>query len=333
MSATYFPSDEIVSRYRRRRAVTAYVRLARPFTLVAPALGMASGGIVAYFATGDRLVDGIEFLKVLLLGTIAAAMLNAASNAINQIFDLDIDRINKPGRPLCTGEVSTLGAGIFAAVAGALAMILAAAVSAMTRHWGTLALFVVAALFSGAYSVPPIRMKARGWWANVTIALPRGTLLKVAGWSLAQSIVSIEAWYIGLVMGLFLIGATTTKDFADVQGDAAYGVKTLPVVYGAEKAAKVVAPFLVLPFLLLPLGVGLSRWYPVLTGQPVDLIMLGVICTLWGAHIAARILGDPDSLTQTENHPAWRHMYYLMIFIQVGFVVAYLPRQFFSELT
>jgi 4-hydroxybenzoate polyprenyltransferase len=334
MSATYFPSDEIVSRYRTRRAVTAYVRLARPFTLVAPALGMASGGIVAYFAAGAKLVEGVEFLKVLLLGTIAAAMLNAASNAINQIFDLDIDRINKSGRPLCTGEVSTLGAGVFAAVAGALALILAAAVSAMTRHWGTLALFVIAALFSGAYSVPPIRMKARGWWANVTIALPRGTLLKVAGWSLAQSIVAIEAWYIGLVMGLFLIGATTTKDFADVRGDAAYGVKTLPVVYGAEKAAKVVAPFLVLPFLLLPLGVGISVWtgYSVLTGHPVDLIMLGVICALWGAHIAARILGDPDSLTQTENHPAWRHMYYLMIFIQIGFVVAYVPYDSYAKL-
>ena len=69
MSATYFPSDEIVSRYRTRRAVMGYVRLARPFTLVAPALGMASGGVVAYFAAG-RKVDDLVFLRVLLLGTI-----------------------------------------------------------------------------------------------------------------------------------------------------------------------------------------------------------------------------------------------------------------------
>jgi 4-hydroxybenzoate polyprenyltransferase len=334
MSATYFPSDEIVSRYRARRTVNAYVRLARPFTLLAPALGMASGGIVGWFAAGEQHAQDV-FLKALLLGTIAAALLNTASNAVNQIFDLDIDRINKPGRPLCTGEVSLLGAGVFAAVTGALALVLAGVVSVLTRRADTLVLFIAAALLSAAYSVPPIRMKARGWWANLTVAVPRGTLLKVAGWSLAQSVLSVEAWYIGVLMGVFLIGATTTKDFADVRGDAAYGVKTLPVVHGAEKAAKMATPFLVLPFLLLPVGVALTQWGGVslLTGHPIDLLLLGLVCALWGAHIAARILSDPDSLTTTENHPAWRHMYYLMIFIQVGFVFAYLPRDFFRGLS
>lgn len=324
MSATYFPSDEIVERFRTRRTMLAYVRLARPFTLLAPALGMASGGVVAYYATGTLLVTGYEFLKVLLLGTVAAGLLNASSNALNQIFDLDIDRINKPDRPLCTGEVSTLGAGLFAALTGAGALILALVVSTLTRHWGTLALFLAAALFSVLYSVPPMRMKARGWWANLTVALPRGTLLKVAGWSLAQSVISLEAWYIGLIMGLFLVGATTTKDFADIRGDGAYGVKTLPVVHGPGKAARFVAPFLVVPFALIPIG----GWIGVLTppeGHQVDLIALGVISMLWGAHVCARILGDPESLTRTENHPAWRHMYYLMLFLQVGFVLAYVP--------
>ena len=313
----------------------AYVRLARPFTLIAPALGMASGGIVAYFAEGEKFArDGTSFLKVLLLGTLAAALLNAASNAVNQIFDLDIDRINKPDRVLCKGDVSMLGAGMFAGITGALALMLAAVVSTLTNHWGTLALFVLAALFSAAYSVPPVRMKARGWWANLTVALPRGMLLKVAGWSLAQSILSWEAWYIGLIMGLFLMGATTTKDFADARGDAAYGVKTLPVMYGPSKAAKVVTPFLVLPFLLMPaaIAVGELTGFHLLTGHIVDLVVLGVICSLWGAHIAARILSDPESLTNTENHPAWRHMYYLMIFIQVGFVLAYVPYGFYGKL-
>lgn len=335
MSATYFPSDEIVSRYRSRRTALAYVRLARPFTLIAPALGMASGGIVGYFAEGKKFAaDGTAFLKVLLLGTLAAALLNAASNALNQIFDLDIDRINKPDRVLCKGDVSTLGAGIFAGITGVLALMLAAVVSTLTDHWGTLALFVVAGAFSIAYSVPPMRMKARGWWANMTVALPRGMLLKVAGWSLAQSILSWEAWFIGLIMGLFLMGATTTKDFADVRGDAAYGVKTLPVIHGARKAARTVTPFLILPFLLMPFAVGMGEWtgFHLLTGNMSDVAILGLICALWGAHIAARILSDPESLTNTENHPAWRHMYYLMIFIQVGFVLAYVPHGYYRKL-
>ena len=39
-------------------------------------------------------------LLPVVLGALMAAVLNSASNAINQIYDLDIDRVNKPKRPL-----------------------------------------------------------------------------------------------------------------------------------------------------------------------------------------------------------------------------------------
>jgi hypothetical protein len=35
------------------------------------------------------------------------------------------------------------------------------------------------------------------------------------------------------------------------------------------------------------------------------------------------LLRDPASLTETENHPSWRHMYLMMMFAQVGFALAY----------
>ena len=71
------------------------------------------------------------------------------------------------------------------------------------------------------YSVPPFRTKRLGIWANITIAIPRGMLLKVAGWSSVKTIGGLEPWYIGAIFGLFLLGATTTKDFADMEGDRA----------------------------------------------------------------------------------------------------------------
>ena len=70
------------------------------------------------------------------------------------------------------------------------------------------------------YSVPPLRTKRLGIWANVTIAIPRGVLLKVAGWSAVKTVLGVEPWYIGGIFGLFLLGASTTKDFADMEGDA-----------------------------------------------------------------------------------------------------------------
>lgn len=326
MSGAYLPT-EFESRRGFADVLTAYVRLARPFTLLAPSLGMVSGGIVAWFAVSQeqRLVDVRVLTANLILGAVAAALLNAASNAINQVFDLDIDRVNKPDRPLTSGAISIRGALLFSVLTAAFALVLAALCSSFTGRADVLMLFIAAAVFSVLYSAPPVRMKLRGWLANGTVAIPRGVLLKVAGWSLAASMVSIEAWYIGMIMGLFLFGATTTKDFADMTGDAAYGVRTLPVVYGPARAAKMIAPFLFLPFTLIGLGVPLG----VLHGNAVDLYFLCAISTCWGGYVAVLVLRDPESLTQTENHPAWRHMYYLMVFLQVGFVLAYVPHNFF----
>ena len=44
----------------------------------------------------------------------------------------------------------------------------------------------------------------------------------------------------------------------------------------------------------------------------------------WGAYTASLLLRDPDALTSTENHPAWRHMYLMLMAAQTGFAAAYL---------
>jgi hypothetical protein len=44
-----------------------------------------------------------------------------------------------------------------------------------------------------------------------------------------------------------------------------------------------------------------------------------------------RVLENPEALTRTENHPAWRHMYYLMLFVQIGFAFAYVPYSTYRE--
>ena len=317
------------NQFTQGQRLWALVRLARPFTLIAPSLGMLSGGLVAWFAKGsDHLISANKLGTVLLLGTLAAALLNSASNALNQIYDLDIDLINKPDRPLCTGVLSPATAGVFTMLTAFIALMLAFMVSNITGSYATVGLFAAAGLATFMYSAPPARMKARGWSANLTVAIPRGTLLKVAGWSLVADIWSGEAWLIGGVMGLFLLGATTTKDFADVKGDGAHGVKTLPVLHGAESAARMTAPFLFLPFLLIPVG----TFTGLLTGNTVDLYILGGIATLWVFKVVADIMADPNALTRTENHPAWHHMYWMMIFLQIGFVLAYVPHKFYAEL-
>jgi 4-hydroxybenzoate polyprenyltransferase len=170
-----------------------------------------------------------------------------------------------------------------------------------------------------AYSAPPLRTKAHGIWANVTIAVPRGLLLKVAGWSTVKTILGPEPWFIGTIFGLFVLGASTTKDFADIEGDRAGGCDTLPILYGVKKAAWMIAPFFVLPFLLIPVGVRSG----ILTGNPLLLDALAGALVLYGSYTVYLLVRKPEELAFTENHPSWTHMYLMMMVAQVGFALAY----------
>ncbi len=291
----------------------AYIDLARPFTLVAPALGMVSGGVMGW-GSGGAGPEGPFPLQNVVLGAVLAMMLNAGSNAFNQIFDLKIDAVNKPARPLPSGRITIRQVGYFSAVMYAGALILAWLVN--------LQCFVIVsagAAFTMIYSMPPIRTKRYWPLANLTIAVPRGILLVAAGWSTAADVWTLEPWYLSLVFGGFLLGAASTKDFADVAGDEIGGCRTLPLVYGPRRAALIVAPFLVLPFLLLPLGVRLG----VLTGYPVVLVWLGPLLSLWGGYVAYIMLRGADELSSSRKHASWTHMYLMMTAAQLGLILAY----------
>jgi 4-hydroxybenzoate polyprenyltransferase len=305
---------EIVLTRSGRPRLDLIWEFSRPFTLLAPALGMLSGGITAVGAHPPTPFRWTVALN-LILGTLMAATLNAGSNGLNQIHDLEVDRVNKPGRPLPSGRMSLSEARWISFIFFAVALALAWSVNVRC-----FSLALAATFFTYLYSVPPARTKARGVLANITIAIPRGTLLKVAGWSCVKPINTLEPWYIGLIFGVFLLGASSTKDFADIPGDRAGGCRTLPIIYGVRTAAYMIAPFFVIPFLLMPIGALTG----ILSGNAIALTILGLGLASWGTWVVRMILRDPEALASTENHPSWTHMYLMMVTAQIGFAVSYL---------
>ena len=174
------------------------------------------------------------------------------------------------------------------------------------------------ALVVYAYSGPPFRTKRFWWAANPTIAIPRGSLLFVAGWTAVDGdhrLGSMLLWVLAIMYGLFVLGAATTKDYADMKGDAAQGCVTLPIRFGVRRSVWIIAPFLVAPWLLLPIGVIAHRHTD---PRGTFHAALGVGLSLWGAHVVRLLLRDPDALTHGREHPSWRHMYLMMVGSQVG---------------
>jgi 4-hydroxybenzoate polyprenyltransferase len=294
------------------------LEFSRPFTLVAPALGFASGAATAIGAAPAE-PWGLEVVLFPSVGLVMAAVLNAASNALNQIYDLEIDRINKPRRPLPSGRLSIQDAWQFTLATYAVALVLAWLVAPGGRHecfW----IVLVATVITVLYSAPPFRTKRLGIWANLTIAIPRGVLLKVAGWSAVKTIGGTEPWFIGAIFGLFLLGASTTKDFADMEGDARGGCRTLPIIYGVRRAAWMISPSFIVPFLMIAAGTRAG----ILTGTPALLYALSTVMTVYGAYVCYLMLRRPEDLAVEENHVSWAHMYRMMFVAQVGFAAAYL---------
>jgi 4-hydroxybenzoate polyprenyltransferase len=328
--------------------VRLYVRFTRPFTLLPPLLGVVSGAITAWgSASNPHVLAGLprqwtsSIVLMILLGSACAALLNAASNAINQYYDFENDRVNKPSRPLITGEIS-MTAGFRYAIALYMAALvptwlvvvwptvtLADKLKAPLSQHQCFGIFALGLIFTLVYSAPRFgRTKANAFLANLTIAIPRGCLLKVAGWSMVASVFHAEPWFIGAIFFLFLVGAASTKDFSDMPGDEAAGCRTLPIRFGVGPAARMIAPFFVLPWLLMPLGAwARDPWSPehaLLTGNKGVLTGLGIALAAWGCYTVYLILRNPEDLAKVENHPSWRHMYLMMMAAQLGFAVAYL---------
>ena len=304
--------------------IVRYFRFIRPFTLLVPALGMVCGALMGLSVDPKGVSDwspggeGI-FLRTL-AGAVLAASLNAFSNGLNQIFDLEIDRVNKPHRLLPSGRISMPEAWGLSLVFLVVALLLAI--------WINYQCFLVVlggALGTCLYSAPPFRTKSRGIWANLTIAVVRGTLLPVAGWSTVKHVLQPEPWVLGAILGVYFLGAVTTKDFSDVEGDRRGGCRTLPVIYGVHRSIRIIAPFFVLPFLALVPG----AVFGLLSGQPALLAGLGLILAGWGGWIILLLVRSSqewEGSMDWENHPSWRQMYLLTLTAQVGLALAYLLR-------
>lgn len=302
-----------------------FLELARPFTLLPPALGMVSGALAALGTLAREQACGGNVMAMIGLGALMAAALNAASNTLNQVHDLALDRVNKPDRPLPRGAVTAQRALQYALLWYALALTLAWWLGPAGAHevfW----IVVLTSVLTWAYSAPPFRCRNSWWLAPLVIAIPRGLLLKVAGWGAVADIAADrEPWVLGGIFFLFVLGGAAIKDFEDMEGDALGGASSLPLRFGRERAARLMSLALVLPWLLLAATPWL-RWggRPLLSIPPAAALTSGMMLATLGV-VAARSLmcmaragADRRSARQ-----AWRMLYLQMMAAQVLTAASY----------
>lgn len=215
------------------------LRLLRPLNLVLSLVGIAVGGILSVGAG----VFEAPARGSLLLAMVSGALVGAASNALNDVVDVEIDRHNRPDRPVASGAVSPEAARavwIGLTVAG---VVLGALVS-----WGVGAVALGSALLLWLYSV---RLKGTPGLGNLVVAFVIALALMYGALAVG-TVSSTVAVGVGMTF-LITLAREIVKDVEDVEGDGAEGARTLAVTRGAWWTSRLALALIGLTLVLLPL--------------------------------------------------------------------------------
>ena len=221
----------------RRPALADVVELSKPLTWFPPMWAFFCGVVSSGVPVGDRL--GFLFAGILLAGPLVCG----TSQAVNDWYDRHVDAINEPGRPIPSGRIpGRWGLGI--AIAGTVAALLVGLAVGLWVFLATAFGLVCAWL----YSAPPLRLKADGWLGPATVGLTYEGLTWFTG--AAVMLGALPPGRILAVLLLYSLGAwgiMTLNDFKAVEGDKATGVRSLPVLLGTDRAARLACVVMALP--------------------------------------------------------------------------------------
>lgn len=220
-----------------KTAVGAFWKFLRPHTIRGTIVGSVS-------VTSRALLESpgsIDWTLVprALLGVLALLCGNGYIVGINQIYDEDIDRVNKPFLPVASGEMSPTVAWMAVLALASTGCLVSA------LNFGTLITSLYAfGLFLGTiYSVPPLRLKRFALPAFCIIATVRGFLLNFGVYHAARAALSLPfRWspaivFITTFSTVFATVIAITKDLPDVEGDRKYNIKTFATTFGVERVS------------------------------------------------------------------------------------------------
>lgn len=196
------------------------------------------GTILAISITSNTVIFYLHFnpdvVANVILFSISIFFAGMFSLMINNIYDVDIDIISNPSRPLVTGAIDPVIYTNIAYIFLSLALFGASIISDKA--------FLIIALVVSAYyvySVPPIRFKRLPVLSKIVIGM------NTFGLSLAGFVLVLERVnaYPYALTAICLIGITLVSnyiDLKDMKGDRASGIITLPSLVGETWARHII---------------------------------------------------------------------------------------------
>lgn len=291
-------------------------KFTRPHTLIGSALAVPA--LHLYAATSLEAALSVQNLLAVVYATVPSLLMNLYITGLNQVTDVEIDKINKPYLPIAAGMLSK---------PTAIATCLVALVASLTlgiAHplYGTSGLNVAlwgSGILGTLYSVKPFRLKRFPLLAAVCIVAVRGTIInagfyahaKAAGLGLGPTsflscLLHDPRCYLStLFFGVFGLVIALMKDVPDVLGDRLSNIRTLSVRIGPHNIFRASRSMLI--SLFLSTSAAFAGWAT--KGSSGGLVLqrgLVAICSLGAAlslHFKAKKV-DP-------SNPSMVYKYYM----------------------
>ncbi|KAL5699964.1 hypothetical protein ACHQM5_025475 [Ranunculus cassubicifolius] len=232
-----YPEDDRTTKTSLTQQLNAFYRFSRPHTVIGTVVGITSVSLLPVQTISDL---SLTFLIGLLKALFPAILMNIYVVGLNQLYDVEIDKINKPDLPLASGDFSMeFGTALVASF-----FLLSFAMGLAFESPPLLYALIISFLLGSAYSVdlPFLRWKRHAFLAATCILSVRALVVQLAFFlhiqkyvlgkpiAITRSLVFATAFmcFFSSVIALF-------KDIPDVDGDRDFGIQSFSVRIGPKR--------------------------------------------------------------------------------------------------
>ncbi|MEM3708686.1 MAG: UbiA family prenyltransferase [Nitrososphaerales archaeon] len=213
-----------------------------------------------------------------LLGFLTGFLISSFSMVVNDYYDIEVDKVNRPDRPLPRGSISKNSAIILALILLSIGILSSILIS--------LSNFLIASIFAFLAWFYNFWAKKRGLIGNFIVATSISIPYIYGGVAVGKADEPLLLW-LALTSFLAGTGREVIKTISDVAGDEIRGIKSIARIHGSRFAS-------ILGAIMFFMAI-ISSWFPFITGiVSIVYAILILIPNLIFIYASAKILKNPS---------------------------------------
>ena len=218
--------------------IGAFLSIIRPQNCIIGGLTVIAGIAIAYSIQFGASGPGLSaYLDLFIYGYITYFFVAAGGNVVNDIYDIEIDKINRPHRALPSGRMTVRQAWYYVGLLSVLGIFFAW----LPGRWISALIVIIFLIIGYVYAA---KVKTLGLAGNFMVAFSFAFGVLYGSMILAEVItlsifyaIPIPAWLFFFTAFLILQARETIKGSEDVEGDKLRDVRTIARIYGYRTAA------------------------------------------------------------------------------------------------